>query len=395
MAKHAGDSFMNHDAVFIYSDQLLRYRFSEHHPFNQFRLTLTLDLLRHLNALDDSQIIEPRMADDEELTLIHDREYVEAVKKAGRGELPESIGEGFGLGTEDTPIFKDMHEASSFLVGGALTAADQVMTGRANHAIHLGGGLHHGFRGKASGFCIYNDSAVAIKYLQKKYKARVLYVDTDAHHGDGVQWAFYDDPDVATYSIHETGRYLFPGTGSVTERGHGQGYGYSFNVPLDAFTEDESWLASYETTLREVTHFFKPDVILTQNGADAHYYDPLTHLSATINIYKHIPALAHELAHEYCDGRWIAVGGGGYDIWRVVPRAWSLLWLEMSGQQHLAATFPEGWTAKWQPKAPHPLPSSWTDPPDMYPAIPRKSEITEKNQLTVDKLLYPLRDQKK
>lgn len=395
MAQYAGGSSMNCDALFIYSDQLLRYRFSEQHPFNQFRLTLTIDLLRQLNALADSQIVEPRMASDEELMLIHAPEYVEAVKKAGRGELSEAAGEGFGLGTEDTPMFKDMHEASAFLVGGTLTAADQVMTGRANHAIHLGGGLHHGFRGKASGFCIYNDSSVAIKYLQKKYKARVLYIDTDAHHGDGVQWSFYDDPEVATYSIHETGRYLFPGTGNVNERGHGQGYGYSFNVPLDAFTEDESWLASYETTLREVAHFFKPDVILTQNGADAHYYDPLTHLSATMQIYKRIPALAHELAHEYCDGRWIAVGGGGYDIWRVVPRAWSLLWLEMSRQQHLASSFPKEWIKKWQPKAPHALPYTWTDPADMYPAIPRKSEISEKNLLTVDKLLYPLRSQKK
>ncbi|WP_046176671.1 acetoin utilization protein AcuC [Domibacillus indicus] len=386
---------MKRDAVFVYSDQLLRYRFSENHPFNQFRLTLTIDLLKQLGALDDSQIIAPRMAADEELTLIHDLEYVEAVKKAGRGELSESAGEGYGLGTEDTPMFKDMHEASAFLVGGTLTAADQVMTGQAAHAVHLGGGLHHGFRGKASGFCIYNDSSVAIKYLQEKYKARVLYVDTDAHHGDGVQWSFYDDPEVATYSIHETGRYLFPGTGNVNERGHGQGYGYAFNVPLDAFTENESWLDSYETTLREVAHFFKPDVILTQNGADAHYHDPLTHLSATMDIYKHIPALAHELAHEYCDGRWIAVGGGGYDIWRVVPRAWALLWLEMTEQQHLTKSFPKEWPAKWQPKAPYPLPDSWTDPADLYPAIPRKSEITEKNKLTVDKLLYPLRSQKK
>lgn len=386
---------MKHDAVFVHSDQLLSYRFSENHPFNQFRLTLTIDLLRKMGALNNSDIVEPHHATDDELTLIHDREYVEAVKKAGRGELSESAGEGYGLGTEDTPMFEGMHEASSLLVGGTLTAVDQVMQGKANHALHLGGGLHHGFSGKASGFCVYNDSSVAIKYLQEKYKVRVLYVDTDAHHGDGVQWSFYDDPGVCTYSIHETGRYLFPGTGNINERGHGQGYGYSFNVPLDAFTEDESWLDSYETTLSEITHFFKPDVILTQNGADSHFYDPLTHLSASMNIYKRIPELAHKLAHEYCDGRWIAVGGGGYDIWRVVPRAWSLLWLEMSGQSHLANHFPMDWVKQWQPKAPYPLPGSWTDPDDMYPPIPRKEEISEKNRLTVEKLLYPLRDQKK
>ncbi|OKL36218.1 acetoin utilization protein AcuC [Domibacillus mangrovi] len=386
---------MKHDAVFVHSDQLLGYRFSENHPFNQFRLTLTIDLLRKMGALNESDIVEPRNATDDELALIHDREYIDAVKKAGRGELSESAGDGYGLGTEDTPMFEGMHEASALLVGGTLTAADQVMLEKANHALHLGGGLHHGFRGKASGFCIYNDSSVAIKYLQEKYKVRVLYVDTDAHHGDGVQWSFYDDPDVCTYSIHETGRYLFPGTGNVNERGHGQGYGYSFNVPLDAFTEDESWLDSYETTLRAVTHFFKPDVIVTQNGADSHYYDPLTHLSTSMNIYKRIPELAHELAHEYCDGRWIAVGGGGYDIWRVVPRAWSLLWLEMSGQTHLINHFPKEWTKQWQQTAPHPLPVSWTDPDNMYPVIPRKEEINEKNRLTVEKLLYPIRDHKK
>ncbi|MDG2794977.1 acetoin utilization protein AcuC, partial [Vibrio parahaemolyticus] len=179
-------------------------------------------------------------------------------------------------------------EASALLVGGTLTAVDAVLSGKVKHALNLGGGLHHGFRGKASGFCIYNDSSIAMKYIQKKYGLRVLYIDTDAHHGDGVQWSFYDDPNVCTISLHETGRYLFPGTGAVNERGQGNGYSYSFNVPLDAFTEDESFLDSYRTVVREVAAYFKPDIILTQNGADAHYYDPLTHLCATMSIYREI-----------------------------------------------------------------------------------------------------------
>ncbi|MBM7649642.1 acetoin utilization protein AcuC [Bacillus ectoiniformans] len=383
------------DAVFVHSDQSLSYKFSENHPFNQFRLTLTIDLLKKIDALKDSDMAPPRMASDEELELVHDSAYVEAVKKASKGLLTPDAGEGYGIGTEDTPMFDGMHEASAFLVGGTLTAADLVMQDKANHALHLGGGLHHGFRGKASGFCIYNDSSVAIKYLQEKYKARVLYVDTDAHHGDGVQWSFYDDPDVCTYSIHETGRYLFPGTGNVNERGHGKGYGYSFNIPLDAFTEDESWLEAYETSLWEVADFFKPDVILTQNGADSHYFDPLTHLSATMEIYKRIPKLAHKIAHEYCDGRWIAVGGGGYDIWRVVPRAWSYVWLEMTENSHFSGALPESWLNYWQPKAPIQLPTTWEDAKDIYPPIPRKPEIEEKNRITVDKALYPLRQNKK
>ena len=377
--------------IFVYSDDLLKYRFNDDHPFNQLRLKITYDLLKKSNALSNEHIVKPRIATDEELCLIHDVSYVHAVKQASIGALVEEQASNFGLGTEDTPIFDGMHEASALLVGGTLTAVDYVMQGKAEHALHLGGGLHHGFRGKASGFCIYNDSSVAIKYIQKQYNARVLYVDTDAHHGDGVQWSFYDDDSVCTFSIHETGRYLFPGTGNTNERGQGKGYGYSFNIPVDAFTEDESWLYAYTTALKEITAFFKPDVILTQNGADSHFHDPLTHLSATMKIYEQIPKLAHELAHQYCNGRWIAVGGGGYDIWRVVPRAWSRIWLEMIGLSYLSGDLPFSWLETWQPQSPVQLPTTWEDPDYLYPPIPRKQEITEKNMKTVEKLLYPLR----
>ncbi|QCJ43758.1 acetoin utilization protein AcuC [Bacillus sp. S3] len=386
---------MSDTCSFVFSEELLNYKFSSHHPFNQFRLKLTVDLLNKMNALNPGQVIPPKMASEEELALIHDKSYIEAVKKAGHGQLANEIAENYGLGTEDTPIFPNMHEASSLLVGGTLTAVDQVMTGKALHALHLGGGLHHGFRGKASGFCIYNDSSVAIKYLQEKYNARVLYVDTDAHHGDGVQWSFYDDPNVCTLSIHETGRYLFPGTGNINERGQGKGYGYSFNIPVDAFTEDESWLDAYRQSIKEVASFFKPDVLLTQNGADSHFLDPLTHLSTTMKTYREIPKLAHEIAHQYCDGKWIAVGGGGYDIWRVVPRAWSLIWLEMTENPNCYGSLPEEWLIQWQKELPVPLPKEWDDPEDLYTPIPRKAEITEKNLLTVEKALYPIKNSKK
>ncbi|TCL51788.1 acetoin utilization protein AcuC [Thermolongibacillus altinsuensis] len=391
MAEPAGGFIMSKNSVFVYSDAFQTYKFHDRHPFNQLRVKLTYDLLRKINALDDAQIVEPRMATDEELALVHDRDYIEAVKMAGKGKLSEEVALNYGLGTEDTPIFPNMHEASALLVGGTLTAVDYVLSGKAKHALSLGGGLHHGFRGKASGFCIYNDSSVAIKYIQEKYQLRVLYVDTDAHHGDGVQWTFYDDPNVCTFSIHETGRYLFPGTGNVNERGQGKGYGYSFNIPVDAFTEDESWLDAYTQALREIADFFRPDVILTQNGVDAHYYDPLTHLSTTMRIYREIPKLAHEIAHQYCDGRWIAVGGGGYDIWRVVPRAWALLWLEMTEQSNISGPLPKEWIDEWQKHSPVPLPTEWDDPDDLYPPIPRKAEITEKNAQTVMKALQPIR----
>ncbi|MFB6467642.1 acetoin utilization protein AcuC [Cytobacillus sp. Hz8] len=386
---------MKQNAVFVFSEDQLNYNFGNNHPFDQIRLKLTLDLLKSLGAINEHQIIPPRQASEEELQLNHDPSYVNAVRMAGHGLLNETSAENYGLGTEDTPIFPNMHEASSLLVGGTLTAVDYVMTGKADHAINLGGGLHHGFRGKASGFCVYNDSSVAIKYIQEKYQARVLYIDTDAHHGDGVQWSFYDDPNACTLSIHETGRYLFPGTGNVNERGQGKGYGYSFNIPVDAFTEDESWLDAYRTSFREVAEFFKPDIILTQNGADSHYLDPLTHLSATMKIYREIPRLAHEIAHQYCEGRWVAVGGGGYDIWKVVPRAWALIWMEMTENSNCYGHLPLEWIQKWHSKAPVELPRYWDDPEDLYPEIPRKREISEKNALTVSKALYPIRKKTK
>lgn len=378
MAKYAGHENVEKNAVFIYSDNQLGYKFSDTHPFNQKRLTLTVDLLNELGALNKADIVEPRIATDEEILLGHDSKYMDIVKKAGHGEITNEQGEQYGIGTEDTPIFPFMHEASAHIVGGTLTACDYVMQGKAKHAANLGGGLHHGFKGRASGFCIYNDSTVAIKYMQQKYNARVLYIDTDAHHGDGVQWSFYDDPNVCTISIHETGRYLFPGTGNVTERGTGEGHGTSFNLPIDAFTEDESFLDIYETAFREIVDHFKPDVILTQNGADAHYFDPLTHLYGSMKIYKEIPRIAHELAHEYCDGRWIAVGGGGYDIWRVVPRAWSLIWTEMTDQKAPDGPLPSAWLEKWQTESPVTLIPTWMDPINMYNEVPRKVEITEK-----------------
>ncbi|MDP4105224.1 MAG: acetoin utilization protein AcuC [Bacillota bacterium] len=380
---------------FIFSEDLLKYKFNSDHPFNQFRITLTIDLLKKINALTSHQICSPRIATEDELYLIHDPDYVNAVKLAGLGQISEEVAENFGIGTEDNPIFPHMHEATSLQVGGTLTAVDLVMSGAVDHALHLGGGLHHGFRGKASGFCIYNDCSVAIKYLQKKYQARVLYVDTDAHHGDGVQFSFYDDPNVCTLSIHETGRYLFPGTGNINERGHGKGYGYSFNIPIDAFTEDNSFIDTYTSSIREVAEFFKPDVILTQNGADAHYFDPLTHLSATMKSYRTIPKIAHQIAHQYCEGRWIAVGGGGYDIWRVVPRAWALIWLEMTENSNCYGDLPSEWLNLWQKQAPVKLSEQWDDPSDLYVPIPRKEEITEKNLRTLENALYPIRNQKR
>lgn len=394
MAEFTGSKAMK-NAIFIYSPDQLAYKFSDSHPFNHKRLILTMDLLKNIGALSDNDIVPARMATDEEIALAHEPKYIEIVKRGGSGDLTPQQGEPYGIGTEDTPLFPGMHEASALLVGGTLQAVDYVLEGKAQHALNLGGGLHHGFRGRASGFCIYNDSNVAIRYIQEKYGLRVLYVDTDAHHGDGVQWTFYDDPTVCTLSIHETGRYLFPGTGNITERGSGEGYGTSFNFPIDAFTEDDSFLDIYEKSMREVFEFFKPDVVITQNGADAHYFDPLTHLYGSMRLYREIPKLAHKLAHEYCGGRWIAVGGGGYDIWRVVPRAWSHLWIEMTDLQQPTGPLPQAWLDKWQPEAPVPFIPTWEDPKQLFEPIPRKLEIEEKNAQMLERALHMIRSEKR
>ncbi len=386
---------MKKDAYLIYSEDYHSYQFNENHPFNPIRSQLVYELLKDSQLLKDTDVLFPRIATDEELLLFHDSHYIEQVKKASQETITEQIAKQFGLGTEDTPIFKNMHEASSLIVGGTLTAVDAVLEGKANHAFNLGGGLHHGFKRKASGFCVYNDCAIAIKYIQKKYGLKVLYVDTDAHHGDGVQWAFYDDPTVCTLSIHETGRYLFPGTGGVNERGQGKGFGFSFNVPIDAFTEDDSFLVNYKKALSEIAEYFKPDIIFTQNGSDSHCFDPLTHLCTTMKTFQEIPKIAHEISQKYCEGRWIAVAGGGYDYWRVVPRAWANVWLSMTNQQPSSERIPDTWLEKWQKVSNLKLPKTWTDDPSIVKTIPRKKEIEEYNSQILNRALDPLYIQQK
>lgn len=377
------------NAKFVYSERFLDYHFHDEHPFNQKRLLLTLGLLRSLNLISEEQLLLPRVATDDELALVHNNPYIQMIKKCSSGDSTPDDLAACGLDTEDTPAFPHMHTATARIVGGTLEAVDHVVSGRVRHAANLAGGLHHAHPGRASGFCVYNDAAVAIAYLKNRYPGmRILYVDTDAHHGDGVQWAFYDDPEVCTFSIHETGRYLFPGTGGIHERGYGEGYGYSINVPLDAFTEDDSYLDALETVLTAAVRGFQPDVIISQHGCDAHRFDPLTHLSVSMRVYREIPRLIHQMAHTYCDGRWVALGGGGYDIWRVVPRAWTLLWAEMNDRPIVDnISVPSTWLTKWQEQSPVQLAATMFDPVDQWKPIPRRHEINEKNRRTVKRVL--------
>ncbi|HEX8832416.1 MAG TPA: acetoin utilization protein AcuC, partial [Longimicrobium sp.] len=277
-----------HRTALIWDPAVTGYFFRPDHPFNPKRLELAVSLIEALELAGgpDTPIVAPRPATDRELLRVHSAEYIDAVKRFSREGADTTDAWKFGLGTDDTPVFPGMHEITSLVCGGSIRAAELVMSGEVTRAFNICGGLHHAHRGRGSGFCVYSDLAAAIAWIREAHGSRVLYIDYDAHHGDGVQGIFYDDPEVLTLSIHESGRYLFPGTGFVDELGDGEGYGYSLNLPLEAFTEDASWIGIHERLIPEVAEAFQPDVIVLQNGCDGHVLDPLTHLRATTRLYE-------------------------------------------------------------------------------------------------------------
>lgn len=266
-----------------------------------------------------------------------------------------------------------------------MTAAEMVMSGEVDRAFAIAGGLHHAHRERASGFCIYSDLGAAIAWIRERYDARVLYIDYDAHHGDGVQGLFYTDPMVLTFSIHESGRYLFPGTGFPDELGEGDGYGYSFNLPVEPHTEDDSWISNYRDLLTELADAFRPEVIVLQSGCDAHVLDPLTHLRCTTRIYEETTRITCEVADAHCGGRMIVTGGGGYAVWRVVPRAWTLVWAALT-EQEVSREVPHDWLERWQGESPCLLPTRLRDEPGSYPSVPRRAEVEATNRRALEVL---------
>ena len=334
---------MSKRCALIYSDRYQGYELSPSHPMKPERLMLTYELIRAYGMPGTgAEVVEPGAASDGELALIHDPEYIARVKQLSEPGASPAGGAGWGLGTGDNPVFPGMHEASALIAGASITAAGRVVSGAADHAFNMAGGLHHALRAKASGFCVYNDAAIAIAWLKREYGARVLYLDIDAHHGDGVQYAFEEDPDVLTVSIHESGMYLFPGTGFTSENGRGAGSGYAVNLPLPPGAADEELLAAYDALVPPLAHAFRPDIIVTQDGCDAHWSDPLSHLGLTIAGYRALFERQHRLAHEAAGGRWLALGGGGYQAYTVVPRVWTVLLAVMAGRE-LPDELPEDW----------------------------------------------------
>ncbi len=327
-------------AVVVWDEALLGYDLGSWHPLNPVRLDLTIRLARSLGVLDGVQPLAPMPATDDELHTVHSDAYVAAVKQASRGYV------GHGLGTPDNPVFHRMHEASALVAGGSLMAAEGILAGRAARAVNIAGGLHHAMRDHASGFCVYNDCALAIRRLLDGGVSRVAYVDIDVHHGDGVQEAFADDRRVLTISLHQHPATLFPGTGNSTDIGASGAEGSAVNVPLPPGTGDDSWLRAFHAVVPALLRAFQPEVLVTQHGADTHVEDPLANLALSVDGQRAAHRALADLADTTAGGRWLALGGGGYSLFRVVPRSWThLLGVLLDREVEPNAAVPADWTA--------------------------------------------------
>ena len=316
-------------AAIVYDEDFLRYDFGGGHALREVRVELARDLMHAYGLLEGGDELRPKPAGEAAIRRVHTDEYLSAVRKLSAD--PNGVSYEHGLGTADNPVFGGMYEAAALQAGATLLACEEVASGRRARAFNLGGGFHHAMPDKASGFCLLNDLAIGIRSLLDDHGvSRILYVDVDAHHGDGVQWIFYEDPRVLTISLHEDGHYLFPGSGFVDEIGKGKGAGYAVNVPLPPYTRDVSYLFAFQEVVPPLARAFRPEVIVSQLGADAHYLDPLTHLMLTTETYEAVGRILDELSNEMCGGRWIAAGGGGYDV-TAVPRVWTLLFAQMAG----------------------------------------------------------------
>jgi acetoin utilization protein AcuC len=315
----------------VFDSSLTAYDFGPSHPMSPLRVDLTIRLARELGVLERLTVVPAPFADDAQIATVHDDELIDAVTRAGKD--PSSIGfDDHGLGTDDNPVFADMHQAAAHVVGASLEAFRQVHSGQSLHSANIAGGLHHAMRDRSSGFCIYNDIAVGIQWLLDQGVQKVAYVDVDVHHGDGVEAIFYDDPRVLTISLHETGQMLFPGTGFPTDSGGPGAEGTAVNVALPPGTADAGWLRAFHAVVPPLLRAFQPEVLVTQHGCDSHMEDPLAHLMLSVDGQRASDLALHELAHEVCGGRWVVTGGGGYALVDVVPRAWTHLLAIVSGQ---------------------------------------------------------------
>jgi acetoin utilization protein AcuC len=328
-----------------WDERLTDYHFGPDHPLAPVRVELTMRLAHEFGLWSQPGVIvaPPAPATDADLELVHEARYIATVRAISRwAEHPDardglegdqlSVARMFGLSTEDNPVFPGMHEASALVAGATLAAAHAVWSGSAQHGASIAGGMHHAMAANASGFGVYNDVAIAIAWLLEQGAERIAYVDIDAHHGDGVQTTFYDDPRVLTISLHQHPATLFPFTGLPTETGGPSAEGSAVNVALPAGTKDAPWLRAFHAIVPPLLRQFRPQILVSQHGADTHRLDPLADLEMSIDGQRAAHAAIHALAHDQADGRWLLTGGGGYDLVQVVPRTWTHLIAEATGQ---------------------------------------------------------------
>ncbi len=353
---------MSGRAGLVIAEEALTYDHGPQHPLRPERVLLTWSLISATGLDDEPNVVrlKPDPADDDTLALVHERAYIEATRAAGHGE--EGPWAAYGFGPGDNPIFERMHEAGAIVVGGTVEASRSVLAGEVDHAFNAPGGLHHAMPARASGFCVYDDPAVAIAWLLQQGVERVGYVDLDVHHGDGPQAVFWNDPRVLTCSIHQFAPwYFFPGTGDAAERGGEGAEGSALNVPLAPNTGEDAWLEALRDQVLPAIRAFLPDILVTQLGCDTHRSDPLAQLELTTRAYREAAVELHGLAHDVAGGRWVATGGGGYQWARVVPRAWTLYFAEMAGVA-VDEYLPASWVEQAEQLAGAPVPATMSEP---------------------------------
>ena len=331
-------------ATVVFDKSLTEYDFGPTHPMSPIRVDLTMELAAQLGVTGEHlRMVEAPMASDDVIALVHDRELIDAVTEVGTTAGHVDLSR--GLGTDDNPVFEGMHHAAAHVVGATVEACRQVWSGESAHSVSITGGLHHAMRDRSSGFCVYNDVAVGIQTLLDQGAERVAYVDVDVHHGDGVEQIFWDDPRVLTISLHETGQMLFPGTGFPADLGGPGAEGTAVNLALPSGTGDAGWLRGFHAVVPPLMRAYAPEILITQHGCDSHMEDPLAHLMLSVDGQRASYLALHDLAHELCDGRWVATGGGGYALVEVVPRAWVHLLAIVAGHPlDPLTTVPQAWS---------------------------------------------------
>jgi acetoin utilization protein AcuC len=326
--------------LLVFCEELTHYDFGPDHPMAPGRVKNTISLARQLGVMDRLQVVPTPKIDRAVLETVHDPAYIDAVERG----VPDRQ---HGLGTTDNPIFPEMHKISGLVAMASVEAARQIWHGETLRACNVSGGLHHAMPDRTSGFCVYNDIALAIRWLLDNGCERVGYVDVDVHHGDGVQAIFYDDPRVLTISLHETPACLFPGTGFPTETGGPNALGSAVNVALPPGTTDAGWLRAFHAVVPQALRAFRPTVLVTQHGCDSHRHDPLADLNLSLDGQRASYLALADLADELCEGRWLSTGGGGYAVLNVVPRAWTHLLGIVSGEPVAPETVvPDAWRAE-------------------------------------------------